>query len=88
MMDPAIVAVQERPPAPLPSVPHPCEPCELSFDTEAEYNKHCEGEMHKKRTAGHGDGREVNGLAEEAGEWKHRPPPRGLTSTEYTKCSR
>ena len=55
----------------------PCSYCDISFHLAHELHVHCRSDLHQKRLD-----------SEDGCDWKHRPPPRGLTAEEYTKCPR
>ena len=54
-----------------------CTYCDISFVTKMELQTHCGSDLHKKRVS-----------SDEGKDWKFRPPPRGLTSEEYSMCPR
>ena len=54
-----------------------CSCCDIAFNTRHELRVHCNSELHRKKV-----------MMDEERDWKYRPPPRGLTSREYSKCPR
>ncbi|XP_013382941.1 probable helicase with zinc finger domain [Lingula anatina] len=54
-----------------------CVPCSMEFKNNEDLDVHLSSEVHRQSVS-----------LEEDKNWKFRPPPRGLTSEEYTICPR
>ncbi|ESO87147.1 hypothetical protein LOTGIDRAFT_106967, partial [Lottia gigantea] len=54
-----------------------CTFCDIKFNKKEELETHCRSDLHKKRLT-----------SDEGQDWKFRPPPRGLSSEEYSLCQR
>ena len=71
------LASSSTPDEDVPPTLHPCTTCDITFHSPAELTTHCQSDLHKKKAS-----------SDDGHDWKHRPPPRGLTGEEYTKCPR